>query len=141
MCRPINSITYNEFRYIITFLEFKPKYLEIKILRNKHKAYTTAFLEYKSKNENNSNNKCISIFATNNGGEFVNNCKIYYIRIYYMYPGGISVNVSPNVISCLLENRLRLYPLDDPQSSWPFFKGRLHGTIQRRTSETYWNSG
>ena len=46
--------------------------MEIKLLRNKHEVYN-AFIKYKNKNENNSNNKRISIFATNNGGEYINN--------------------------------------------------------------------
>jgi len=71
ICGLILLITYDKFKYIITFLDTKTRFLEIKLLRTKDEA-DTAFIEYKNKNENNINNKRIHIFATNNSTKYIN---------------------------------------------------------------------
>lgn len=71
ICGPISPCTYDNFKYFITFLDIKTRYLEIKLLRSKDEAYD-AFLQYSNIYENNANNKRIRILATDNGSEYVN---------------------------------------------------------------------
>ena len=56
----------------IIFLDKGSRYLEVKLLRNKSNAFN-AFIKYKNKEENNTNNKRIRIYTTNNRTEFINN--------------------------------------------------------------------
>jgi hypothetical protein len=72
LCRLINPNTYNKYKYFITFLDKKTRFLEIKLLRTKDEAYN-AFIEFKEREENNKDNKRIKIYATNNSTEFINN--------------------------------------------------------------------
>jgi hypothetical protein len=72
LCGPINPNTYDKYKYFITFLDKKTRFLEIKLLRTKDEAYS-AFIEFKEREENNKDNKRIRIYATNNGTEFINN--------------------------------------------------------------------
>jgi len=80
LCGPISPNTYDNYKYFITFLDKKSRYLDIKLLRSKNEALK-AFIEYKNKEENNPNNKRIRIYATNNRTEFINNkFKAYLIN-------------------------------------------------------------
>ena len=80
MCRPISPNTYDNYKYFITFLDKKSRYLDIKLLRSKNEVLK-AFIEYKNKEENNPNNKRIRIYATDNRTEFINNkFKAYLIN-------------------------------------------------------------
>ena len=63
MYRPISPNTYDNYKYFITFLDKKSRYLDIKLLRSKNEALK-AFIEYKNKEENNPNNKRILIEYT-----------------------------------------------------------------------------
>jgi hypothetical protein len=69
---PITPLTYNKYKYFITFLDKKSRYLELELLKIKDKAYN-AFIKFKAREENNKNNKRIRIYATNNKTEFINN--------------------------------------------------------------------
>ena len=71
MCRAIKPKTYNRYRYFIMFLDRALRYLEVKLLRRKNKVYNT-FLKFKSRAENNPKGYRIRIFATDNGGKYVN---------------------------------------------------------------------
>jgi hypothetical protein len=85
LCGPINLNTYNKYKYFITFLDKKTKFLEIKLLRTKDKAYN-AFIKFKEQEENNKDNKRIRIYATNNSTEFINNkFKSYLINHGIIY--------------------------------------------------------
>ena len=89
LCGPISPNTYDNYKYFITFLDKKSRYLDIKLLRTKNEALN-AFIEYKNKEENNPNNKRIRVYATDNGTEFINNkFKTYLIN------HGISHQLSP----------------------------------------------
>ena len=55
----------------MTFLDKATRFIEVKLLRTKDKAYE-AFLEFKSRAENNPNNFKVRMFATDNSGEYVN---------------------------------------------------------------------
>jgi hypothetical protein len=57
-------------RYIILFLDVATRFLEYKILRSKAETYE-AFIKFKGQTENNSRKRKISIFKTNNSGEFL----------------------------------------------------------------------
>jgi hypothetical protein len=72
LCGPISPPTYNKYRYFITFLDKKSRFLEIELLKTKDEAYN-AFIKFKSREENNKNNKRIRIYATDNRTEFINN--------------------------------------------------------------------
>jgi len=63
--------TYNKYRYYITFLDKKSRFLWITLLTSKDKAYK-AFINFKALVENNNNNKRIKEFFTDNGKEFIN---------------------------------------------------------------------
>ena len=71
LCSPISPLTYDKYKYFITFLDKATRYLEVQLLRTKDEAYT-CFTEFKSREENNKDNHKIRIFSTDNGGEFVN---------------------------------------------------------------------
>ena len=71
MCGAIKPKTYDRYRYFVTFLDRASRYLEVKLLRRKKEVYE-AFLEFKSRAENNPKGYRIRIFATDNGGEYVN---------------------------------------------------------------------
>ncbi len=71
LCGPITPKTYDGYKYFVTFLDKATRYLEVQLLRTKDEAYN-AFYEYKQKAENNKENKRIRIYATDNGGEFIN---------------------------------------------------------------------
>lgn len=80
LCGPINPNTYNKYKYFITFLDKKTRYLDIKLLKTKSEAYS-AFIEFKEKEENNKDNKRIRIYATDNSTKFINNkFKTYLIN-------------------------------------------------------------
>jgi len=68
---PFRPETYNKFRYFITFLDKATRYLKGKLLHTKDQAYKS-FVKYKNQAENNPEGYKISIFTTNNGGEFIN---------------------------------------------------------------------
>lgn len=86
ICGPINPITYNKYRYFITFLHSTSKYLEIELLRSKDEALQAyrnyiakmANINYnkgnkRSNTSNTSNNPIkIRIIATDNGTEYTN---------------------------------------------------------------------
>jgi hypothetical protein len=78
LCGPINPPTYNNYKYFITFLDRKTRYLEVELLKTKDEAYE-AFLRFKAKAENqaysnssNTTNKRIKILSTDNGTEYIN---------------------------------------------------------------------
>jgi fibronectin type 3 domain-containing protein len=71
ICRPINPITYNSYRYFITFLDKATCYLDIQLIRTKDKVFS-CFNIFKLQEENNKTNKRIRIYSTNNSTEFVN---------------------------------------------------------------------
>jgi len=76
----IIPVTYNKYKYFITFLDKKTRFLEIKLLKTKDKAYNS-FIEFKQKEENNKDNKRIRIYATDNRTEFINNkFKLYLVK-------------------------------------------------------------
>ena len=69
--RPISPLTYDRYRYFVTFLDKATRDLEVKLFRTKDEVYK-AFVEFKNKAENNPSNKRIRLYATDGGGEFVN---------------------------------------------------------------------
>lgn len=73
---PISLATYNNYKYYITFLDKKTRYLNVYLLKNKSEALN-AFNEFKAKAENNNNynnnNKRIREFFINNRGKYINN--------------------------------------------------------------------
>ena len=71
LCGPLRDKTFDNYKYFITFLDKKTKYLEVKLLRTKDEA-NKAFLEFKNRAENNDSRKRIRIYSTDNGTEFVN---------------------------------------------------------------------
>ena len=71
VCGPISPKTYSRHRYFITFLDKATRFIKVKLLRTKDKAYK-AFLKFKSRAKNNLNNFKVRMFATNNSGEYVN---------------------------------------------------------------------
>ena len=71
ICGPFNPITFDNYKYFITFLDAKTKFLEVKLLRTKYEAFE-AFITYANVYENNENGKRIRILATDNGTEFTN---------------------------------------------------------------------
>ena len=71
MCGPISPLTYDRYRYFVTFLDKATRDLEVKLLRTKDEVYK-AFVEFKNKAENNPSNKHIRLYTTDRGGEFVN---------------------------------------------------------------------
>ena len=54
--RPLNILTYNKYKYFITFLDIRLRYLKLNLLRNKDKVFK-AFKEYKNKYKNISNKR------------------------------------------------------------------------------------
>ena len=71
ICGPINPITYNRYKYFITFLDKATRYLEVQLIRTKDEAYN-CFSDFKSREENNKDNKRIRIYSTDNGTKFIN---------------------------------------------------------------------
>ncbi|POS82532.1 hypothetical protein EPUL_006065, partial [Erysiphe pulchra] len=71
ICGPISPIKFDSYRFFITFLDTKTRYLSVKLLRTKDQAID-AFQIYANTYENNANNKRIRILATNNGSEHTN---------------------------------------------------------------------
>ena len=71
VCRPISPLTYDYYRYFVTFLDKAIRDVEVKLLCTKDEVYK-AFVEFKNKAENNPSNKRIRLYATDGGGEFVN---------------------------------------------------------------------
>jgi hypothetical protein len=71
VCGPISPLTYDRYRYFVTFLDKAIRDLEVKLLYTKDEVYK-AFVEFKNKAENNPSNKRIRLYATDGGGEFVN---------------------------------------------------------------------
>ena len=67
------SPTYNNYRYYITFLDKKSRYLWLFLLRYKNKAFQT-FLNYAKKAENNNNKKRIREFFSDNRYKYTNKC-------------------------------------------------------------------
>jgi hypothetical protein len=67
----INPITYNSYRYFITFLDKATYYLGIQLIRTKDKVFSY-FNIFKLQEENNKTNKRIWIYSTNNSTKFVN---------------------------------------------------------------------
>ena len=65
------SPTYDNYKYYITFLDKKSRYLWIILLQNKHQVYQ-AFENFKVMIENNNNTHYIKEFFTDNGKEYVN---------------------------------------------------------------------
>jgi Reverse transcriptase (RNA-dependent DNA polymerase)/gag-polypeptide of LTR copia-type/Integrase core domain/GAG-pre-integrase domain len=90
LCGPITPFTYNKYKYFITFLDKKTRFLETKLLRTKDEAYKS-FIEFKELEENkNSNNKRIKILSTDNGKEYIN-----YKFKEYLINHGITHQLSP----------------------------------------------
>ena len=54
--RPLNIPTYNKYKYFITFLDIRLRYLKVNLLRYKDKVFK-AFKEYKNKYKNISNKR------------------------------------------------------------------------------------
>ena len=52
LCGPISPLTYNNYKYFITFLDKATRYLEVQLLRTKDEAYNS-FSEFKLREENN----------------------------------------------------------------------------------------
>ena len=71
MCSLISSKTYSRHHYFVTFLDKATRFLEVKLLRTKDKAYE-AFLKFKSRAKNNPNNFKVGMFTIDNGGKYVN---------------------------------------------------------------------
>jgi hypothetical protein len=71
VCGPFSKKTYNNYKYFITFLDKKTRFLEVALLKTKDKVFK-AFYTFKARSENNSQNKRIRIFQTDNGPEYVN---------------------------------------------------------------------
>ena len=69
----IKPKTYNRYRYFVMFLDRALRYLKVKLLCRKNKVYN-AFLKFKNHTKNNLKGYKICIFATDNGGEYVNKC-------------------------------------------------------------------
>ena len=72
ICGPISLKTYQGYKYFITFLKKKTRFLKITLLKRKSEALQ-AFKDYKAEVENNSSGKRIQTFSTDNGTEYVNN--------------------------------------------------------------------
>ena len=68
--RPLSILTYNKYRYFLTFLDIKSRYLEVILLRHKDKAFST-FKKFKNKYKNISN-KRIKIFNIDNSKKDIN---------------------------------------------------------------------
>jgi transposase InsO family protein len=68
---PFSKKTYNNYKYFITFLDKKTRFLEVALLKTKDEVFK-AFYNFKARSENNSQNKRIRIFQTDNGPEYVN---------------------------------------------------------------------
>jgi hypothetical protein len=116
LCGPINPNTYNKYKYFITFLDKKTRFLKLKLLRTKDEAYR-AFVEFKEREENNKDNKRIRIYATDNGTEFINNkFKSYLINhgithqlslVYTLESNGLAERINRTILNkvrCLLFN-------------------------------------
>lgn len=63
--------TYDKYKYYITFLDRRTRFLTISLLYIKDEALA-AFEEYKRRAKNNPNNKRIRELFTDNGGEYIN---------------------------------------------------------------------
>ncbi len=89
---PIAPITYNKYRYYITFLDKKSRYLKVKLLRTKDEALI-AFQEFQKEAENspinNKKRKILELF-TDNGREYIT--KDFDL---YLYKGGIKRLLAP----------------------------------------------
>ena len=124
LCGPINPNTYDKYKYFITFLDKKTRFLEIKLLRTKDEAYS-AFIEFKEREENNKDNKRIRIYATDNGTEFINKkFKSYLINhgiIYQLSPvytpesNGLAERINRTIINKV---RCLLYNANLPKELW-----------------------
>src|SRR5690606_5340678 len=64
ICGPLSQLTYDKYRYFITFLDINIRFLELELIKTKTEA-KEAFEKYKAKYENLSN-KRIKIFNTDN---------------------------------------------------------------------------
>ena len=71
VCGPISLMTYDKYRYFVTFLDKATRFLELKLLRSKDKTYD-AFIEFQNRAENNPDGYRIRVYVTDNGTEFVN---------------------------------------------------------------------
>lgn len=63
--------TYDQYKYYITFLDKKSRYLWVSLLKHKDQTYH-AFQKLKAMVENNKSNKRIRELFTDNGGEYIN---------------------------------------------------------------------
>ena len=70
ICGPISPKTWDKFRYFITFLDKRTRFLEVTLLKKKSEALQ-AFKDFKQKAENQSG-KPIKRLHTDNGTEYVN---------------------------------------------------------------------
>ena len=70
ICGPLTPNSRSGYRYVIFFLDSATRYLNFKLLKQKSEAYT-AFKEFKTRVENQSNRK-IKVIGTDNGLEFKN---------------------------------------------------------------------
>ncbi|KAI0995474.1 hypothetical protein K3495_g12705 [Podosphaera aphanis] len=115
ICGPMDPPTYDNYKYFITFLDIKTRYLEVKLLRTKDETIT-AFIQYANIYENNAYNKRIRILATDNGTEYtskrfktlLDNKGIVHqpSPVYTKEPNGIIERVNRtilNKIRCMLE--------------------------------------
>ena len=91
LCGPISPVTYDNKRYIVTFLDRKTRFLEIKLLKIKEETIE-AFKRFRERVKT-QENKRVKIFSTDNGTEFVNKSfqslfekdgTIYQINVAYI---------------------------------------------------------
>ena len=71
ICGPISPFTHDGYKYFITFLDKKTRYLVVKLLKHKSDALK-AFVQFRAVAENNKGNKRIHVLATDQGREYVN---------------------------------------------------------------------
>ena len=71
ICGPISPHTYDGYKYFITFLDKKTRYLVVKLLKHKSDAIK-AFVEFRAIAENNKGKKRIRVLATDQGREYIN---------------------------------------------------------------------
>ena len=82
---PINPPDILGYKYIIIFLDYKTRTLDIELLKHKYKALD-AFKKYKVRKENNSSNNKIYILFTNNSTEYINKeFNNYFIKYSIKY--------------------------------------------------------
>ena len=112
---PITPMTYNGYKYFISFINKTTRYISVKLLKSKSEALQ-AFKEFKAYAENNDKNLKIEILATDHGGEFENKrfagllaeCGIIYqmFALYTKEQNGLIERINRTLIN---EVRCMLY--------------------------------